>query len=138
MSPQRKDPITNLDINRLSTEKYQSLPPQLAKFRPGCRSLRNEAEDDCNDYTETSRTDKGYYIDNIRSMNEKIVITDTKRKIININTVIKVLFKKNKEEELLIKRLMLINFQRKVIHYVIGTITSCGENDRIGKEKIKK
>ena len=32
MLPPRKDPIPNQDINRLGTKKYQSLPPQLAKF----------------------------------------------------------------------------------------------------------
>ena len=35
MSPPRKDPIPNQDINMSGTEKYQSLPPQLARFRPG-------------------------------------------------------------------------------------------------------
>ena len=28
MSPSRKNPIPNQDINRLSTPKYQSIPPQ--------------------------------------------------------------------------------------------------------------
>ena len=31
----RNDPITNQYINRLSTKKYQIIPPQLAKYRPG-------------------------------------------------------------------------------------------------------
>ena len=57
MTP-RKDPIPNQDINRLSTKKYQSLPPQLAKFPPGFKSLISKSEDDRNDYTDTSRTDK--------------------------------------------------------------------------------
>ena len=30
-----------------------------------------------------------------------------------------------------------MNFQRKVIHYVISTITSCEKNDRIGKKNKK-
>ena len=42
MSPPRKDPIPNQDINSLGTKKYQSLPPQLAKFCTGCKSLFNE------------------------------------------------------------------------------------------------
>ena len=40
---------------------------------------------------------------------------------------------KTKEEEASIKLLMSMNFQQKVINYVIGTVTSCGKNDRIGK-----
>ena len=40
MSPQRKDPIPNQDIDMLGTEKDQSLPPQWAKFRPGYKSLQ--------------------------------------------------------------------------------------------------
>ena len=35
MSPQIKDPIPNQNINMLGTKNYQSLPPHLAKFRPG-------------------------------------------------------------------------------------------------------
>ena len=34
-SPSINDPIPNPDINVLGTKKYQSLPPQLAKFCPG-------------------------------------------------------------------------------------------------------
>ena len=34
---------------------------------------------------------------------------------------------KTKEEEELIRRLMSMNFQQKVIQYVIGTVTSCGK-----------
>ena len=41
ISPPRKDLIPNQDINMLGTEKYQSLPPQLTKFRPGYKSLIN-------------------------------------------------------------------------------------------------
>ena len=32
---------------------------------------------------------------------------------------------------------MSLNFQQKVIHSVIGNITSCGKNDGIGKRKEK-
>ena len=41
MSPPRKYLIPNQDINILRTEKYQSLPPQLAKYCPGYKSLIN-------------------------------------------------------------------------------------------------
>ena len=43
MSTPRKDPIPNQDINRLRTEKYKSLPPQLAKYFPGFKQLINKA-----------------------------------------------------------------------------------------------
>ena len=58
MSPPRKDPIPNQDINRLGTKKYQSLPPQLAKFCTGYKSLINEVEYGSNYSTDTSLTDK--------------------------------------------------------------------------------
>ena len=51
MSPPRKDPIPNKDINILGTEKDLTLTPKLDKYRPWYKSLTNEAEDDCNDYT---------------------------------------------------------------------------------------
>ena len=66
-SPPRNDPIPNPDINILGTEKDQSLPPQLAKFCPGYKSLRNKAEDGCNDSTDTSRTDKEDSAENPKS-----------------------------------------------------------------------
>ena len=62
------------------------------------------------------------------------MMTNTKRRIRNINTVMKMLFKK-KEYEALIKRLMSMNFKQNSIQYVIGILTSCGENDIIGKIK---
>ena len=39
MSPPRKDPIPNQDINILGTEADKILPPQYAKYRPGYKSL---------------------------------------------------------------------------------------------------
>ena len=50
-SPPIKDPIPNQDNNMLGTEKYQIISPQLAKFCPGYKLLRNKVEDDCNDST---------------------------------------------------------------------------------------
>ena len=38
------------------------------------------------------------------------------------------IFNKTKEEEALIRRLMSMNIQQKVIQYVIGTVTSCIKN----------
>ena len=58
MSPPRKNPIPNQDINKLGTGKYQILPSQLARFHPGYKSLINEAEDCRNDYTDTQCTNK--------------------------------------------------------------------------------
>ena len=90
-SPPRKDPIPNKDINTLGTEKGQSLPPQLPRFRPGYKSLRNKADDNRHDSTDNSLNDKEDSVDNIKATNNKIVVTDTKRKICNTNTVMKVL-----------------------------------------------
>ena len=56
--PPRKYLIPNQDINMLGTKKYQSLPPQLAKYTPGYKSLINEEEDDQNESTDTSRTNE--------------------------------------------------------------------------------
>ena len=58
MLPPRKDPITNQYINQLVTKKYQSLPPQLPKFPPVLKSILNKVEDDFNDSTDNSRTEK--------------------------------------------------------------------------------
>ena len=71
MSPQRKDPIPNQDINRLRTKKYLSLPPQLAKYCPGFKSLLNKAEENHNDSTDTSRTDKEDCVNNMKVINNK-------------------------------------------------------------------
>ena len=75
----RNDTITSQGINTLGIEKYQSLPPHLPKFTPRFKSLRNEAADDPNEYTDTSRTDKydmsrtdkDKSIENLKSMNNK-------------------------------------------------------------------
>ena len=69
--PPRKYPIPNQDINMLGTVKDQSLPPQLPKFCPGQKSLINEADDDCHDYTDTSCTNNKYSVDNIKATNNK-------------------------------------------------------------------
>ena len=71
MSPPRKYPIPNQYINRLRTEKDQSLPPHLAKYYPGYKSLINEAEDDCNYYIDTTHTDKEDYVKNQNNNNNK-------------------------------------------------------------------
>ena len=89
--PPRKDPIPNQDINMLGTVKHQIIPPKLPKFCPGQKSLRNEADNDHKDSTDTSRTDKEDPVDNLKSTNNKIAMTNTKREIIKINTAIKVL-----------------------------------------------
>ena len=45
MSPTRKDPIPNQDINRLTTEQDPSLSPIIAKYPTGYRPLFNDAND---------------------------------------------------------------------------------------------
>ena len=68
MSPHRKNPIPDQDINRIITEKYQTFPPHLVKFPPRLKSLLNYAhdlnstEDYCNDYIYTSRNYTGKHL----------------------------------------------------------------------------
>ena len=50
---------------------YKSLPIQHAKYCPGYKSLIHEAEDDHNDSTDTSRTDKEDYVINLKAINNK-------------------------------------------------------------------
>ena len=77
MSPLRKDMIPNQYINRLSTKKFQTFPPHLAKFPPGFKLLLNEAhdhnstEDDRNDSTDTSPNAKEYPVNNMKIINNK-------------------------------------------------------------------
>ena len=82
MLPPRKDTITNQDINMLGTEKDQSHPPQLDKFRPGYKSLINEAEDGRNNYTDTSHTDKEDSVNNMKSINNNNI--DNEYKVDNL------------------------------------------------------
>ena len=71
MSPPRKFPVPNQDINVLSTKKDQSLPPTLAKYTPGYKSLIYKAEYDFNHSTDTSRTDKKDFVNNMKASNVK-------------------------------------------------------------------
>ena len=56
--PPRNFPIPNQDKNTLGIGKYQSLPPHAPKIPPGFKSLRDEADDNHVEYTDTSRTDR--------------------------------------------------------------------------------
>ena len=56
--PPRKDPIPNQDKNTLGIQKYQCLPPHVTPFPPGFKSLRNKANYDNYESTDTLRTDK--------------------------------------------------------------------------------
>ena len=90
MLPPGKDIITNKDINILSTKKDKSLPPKLAKSPPGFKSLINQAEDDCNDSTDTSRTDTEYCVNNLKAINNKYIdekYKDEKTQDHNINGI---------------------------------------------------
>ena len=71
MSPPRKDPIPNQDINIYGTEKDQVPSPQLAKIRSGCKLLINEAEDGSNGSTDVLCTDKEDSVDNMKAINNK-------------------------------------------------------------------
>ena len=97
MYPQRKDPIPNQYINMLGTEKCQIPPPQLARFRPGYKSLRNQAEDYCNDSTDTSRTNKEDYVENLKAINNKNIDYKYKEKISQHQHSIKSIINRTKE-----------------------------------------
>ena len=56
--PPRKDPIPNQYENNIGLQKYQCLPPHVLPFNPIFKSLRNKANDDNPETTDTSRTDK--------------------------------------------------------------------------------
>ena len=56
MSPPRKDPITDQDKNTLGLKKYQCLPAHLPPFSYVIKALRNEANDDNPETTDTSHT----------------------------------------------------------------------------------
>ena len=71
MLPPRKYPILNQDMNILGTKKDTILPPQLEKYCPRYKSSINKAEDGRNDYTDTSQTDKEYYENNLKVINNK-------------------------------------------------------------------
>ena len=58
MQPPRKDTIPDKDKNNLRIQKYQCLPPNVTPFPPKFKSLRNEANDDNPESTDTSHTDK--------------------------------------------------------------------------------
>ena len=60
--PKKKKGMKSLEMspwsNILRTENIQNCPTHLARYNPGCKSLINKAEDDHNDSTDTSCTDK--------------------------------------------------------------------------------
>ena len=76
MSPPRNYTTPNQDKNTLGIQKYQCLPPHVPPFPPGFKSLRNKANDNNHESTDTSRTDKYnmsrtnqyYSIENVKSM----------------------------------------------------------------------
>ena len=117
MSPPRKDSIPNQDINRLSTKKLH-IPPQLARFPPGFKSVINKTEDDRNDSTDNSRTDKEDSVNNLKYINNKDI--DYKCKYdnsLNHNSNESII-NKTKEEESLIEILVSMNFRLKILNYV--------------------
>ena len=93
ISPTRKDLIPNQDINILRTKTYQSLPPQLAKYCPGYKSLINAAEYGRNYSTDTSCTDKEDSVNNLKAINKKTLMTNTKMITHKTITIMKLLLK---------------------------------------------
>ena len=125
-SPPGKFPIPNTDNNMLGKEIDYSLSPQLANFRPGPKSLLNEAENGRQYSTDMSHTDKLYSADNIREINNKNIDGKYKEDNLQHHDSNESVINKTKEEEAFIKQLMSMNFSREVIHYLIGTIISFG------------
>ena len=48
----------------------------INEFPPVFKSIINKAEDDRNDYINTSRTDNKYYVNNIKAINNKDIDDD--------------------------------------------------------------
>ena len=107
MSPARKDPILNQDKNTLGIRKDQSLPPHVPKFPPGFKSLRNQADDDHHESTDTPCTDKDDMsrnnsddsIENVKATKNTNDDDEYKEDNFNIKTVKKVLYKKPKKKK---------------------------------------
>ena len=76
MSPPRKDTIPNQDKNTLGLQKYQCFTSHVPPFSSRFKSLRNQANSDNPETTDTSHTDKDdmshthqdYYIKNVKSV----------------------------------------------------------------------
>ena len=96
MSP-RKDPIPNQDKNILGIQKDQYLTLHVPQLSPVIKSLRNGANDDNPENTDTSRTDiydasctnRYDSIENMKAV-KKMMTKNTNRKICNTKTVMKV------------------------------------------------
>ena len=77
--PPRKYTIPNQDKNTLGSEKDQSIPPNIPKFPNGFKLIRNEADGNHHESTDTSSTDRDDtshtdqddYIQNINSTKNK-------------------------------------------------------------------
>ena len=79
-------------------QKNQSLPPQLGRFCPGYKSLINKLEDGRNYSTYTSRTDKEDYVDNLKTINKKIIDVEYKYDNSQYHNSNESVIKKSKEE----------------------------------------
>ena len=99
MSPPRNDPIPNQDKNNLGLQKYQCLPSHVPPFPSVIQSLRNEANDNNPETTDTSRIDKDdmsrtnrdVSIENVKAIKITTMMAKTKRIIRNFKRVMKVL-----------------------------------------------
>ena len=107
MFPPIKDTIPNQDKNILGLQKYQYLPPHVPPFSSGFKSLRIKANDDNLDTTDnartakvdTSRTNRNDFIEKVKATKKRLM-TKTKRKICNINTLIKVYQEKQRRRSI--------------------------------------
>ena len=77
MSPPIKDPVPNQYINRLTNGQAPSLPPIIAKYIPGYKSLfngrhdPNSTEDYPNGSTCNSRNEKEDSVDKLKVNNNE-------------------------------------------------------------------
>ena len=97
MSPPRKYPTPNQDINMFGTDKDQSLLPQPTKFRPGYKSLGIEVENYHNNSTDTSRTYKEYSVENLKAMNNININDEYKEENLQHQHINEIVIKKTKQ-----------------------------------------
>ena len=101
MSPPRNDPIPNQNKNNLWLKIDHCLTSNVPPFYSGFKSLRHKANDDNPETTDTShtykddtlRTNQDDSIENVKAMKKQMMMTNTKRRIFNINTSMKALLK---------------------------------------------
>ena len=130
MSPPRKYPVPNQDINRLITQQDPSIPPIMEKYTTGYKALFNDThepystEDNHDNSRDDSRNENEDSVNKLKvnnnDDNDDEYKDENSAALKNDESVIN----KTEEEEALIERLMSMDFPLKFLSYVIGTISS--------------